>query len=158
MTFSAFTEISSFNEMIGNPKGDLTAPDWDALENQMLVVQSEFNELLKAIAERDIQEVRDGTGDVTVTIAGLQHRAGIDAQADLQEINRSNMSKFCTTQVEAIHTAAKYEKLGVVVSYRHLDNGWVAVRSAKDQIGKDGKDYPKGKLLKSINYSAPVLD
>lgn len=153
---SNFTDVAHLNDLIGNIKGDLTAPDWVAIERQFALIKEEFEELERAIQERNLTELRDGTADVLVTTYGLAHRAGFDADADMAEVHRSNMSKFCANIEEAIHTAVKYEKLGIRSNYKHHDT-CIAVVSAANQIGTDSKSYPKGKLLKSVNFKEPVF-
>ena len=154
---SNFSNVSELNRLIGNTICDPVDPDWAALAAQLSLIQEEFQELVDAIQQCDFTEVRDAVADVLVTTYGLAYRAGIDADADMDEVHASNMSKFCKTREEAIHTAHKYEKLGVMCSYRQPATGITAVVSAQDQTGKDGKFYPAGKLLKSINVKEPNL-
>lgn len=152
---SNFQDVSKLNTYIGNPRGDLNAVDWELLARQYELIKEEFEELGRAIQERDITELRDGTADVLVTTYGLAHRAGFDADEDMAEVQRSNMSKFCSDRMEAVETAHKYEKLGVLCNYNQPSPGVIAVVSADDQTGFDGKAYPKGKLLKSVNFKEP---
>lgn len=154
---SNFVDVSRFNELIGNPKGNLEQLDWDAVEAQFALVHEEVLEILEAIQERDIQKLRDGTGDTLVTTYGLAHRAGIHADADMLAIQKSNMSKFCLSSEEARLTARKYEALGLEVMFRYPSDGIISVVSAKDQYDREGKFFPKGKLLKGINFHEPVF-
>lgn len=154
---SNFTDVSELNHLIGNAQGNPSNPDWDALASQLELIKEEFQELIHAIEQHDFTEVRDAVADILVTTYGLAYRAGVNADADMDEVHASNMSKFCSTREEAIHTAHKYEKLGVMCSYRQPVPGITAVVSASDQTGKDGKFYPEGKLLKSINFKEPKL-
>ncbi|WP_027854442.1 nucleoside triphosphate pyrophosphohydrolase family protein [Marinobacterium litorale] len=152
---SNFSDVSFLNTLIGNPQGNLEALDWVAVEAQLGLIEEEFNELKKAVQERNIEQVRDGASDVLVTTYGLQHRAGIDADADMAEVQASNLSKFCKSHSEAEQTAMAYEKLGLDVTFRTPTLDLITVISAKDQTGSDGKFYPKGKLLKSVNFKEP---
>ena len=104
---SNFQDVTKLNTLIGNIKGDLSAPDWVALERQYELIKEEFEELGRAIQERDVTELRDGTADVLVTTYGLAHRAGFDADDDMSEVHRSNMSKFCTDRLEAVETVVR---------------------------------------------------
>lgn len=158
MSGTNFTNVSHLNEMIGNAKGNPDSVDWDALARQMQLIEEELRETKQAITNRDIQELRDGTADILVTTYGLAHRGGFDADRDMERVHASNMSKFCATNEECIKTGAKYEELGVQVNYRRQPNGMYAVVSAYNQIGRDGKEYPVGKLLKSINFKEPTFD
>lgn len=151
-----FEKVSLLNQMIGNPVGNLSQPDWDALQAQLEIVRQEFEEMEEAIQKRDTELLRDATGDVLVTTYGMAHRAGIQANQDMDLIQESNISKFCHSEQEALDTAKKYEKIQVKVIYRHLNEfNVIAVVSREDQIGTDGKHYPYGKLLKSVNFKEP---
>ena len=154
---SNFTDVCELNHLIGNTQGNPTSPDWDALASQLELIQEEFQELVDAIKEHNFTEVRDAIADVLVTTYGLAYRAGVNADADMDEVHQSNMSKFCSDRFEAIQTAHKYEKLGVQCSYRTPASGITAVVSAADQTSFDGKNYPAGKLLKSVNFKEPVF-
>lgn len=149
-----FEKVAYFNSLIGNAKGNLESPDWEQLEAQFDIIRQEFEEMEASIKARDIKMLRDDIADVLVTTYGMAHRSGYDADLDMDLVNESNMSKFCRTQEEALQTGAKYETIDVQVEYRNID-GLIAVVSRIDQIGKDNKHYPKGKLLKSINYFDP---
>lgn len=153
---SNFLDVTELNNCIGNPKGDMDNLDWDALGSQLALIKEEFEELIDAVTQHNITEVRDATADILVTTYGMAHRAGFDADQDMQVVHQSNMSKFCITRDEAAETAMAYEKLGLNVTFRYLKNGSTAVISAKDQ-SVNGKFYPKGKLLKSINFKEPIF-
>lgn len=150
-----FEAVSLFNEMIQNLPSTPSNPKWEQLESQFELIQEELNEIQTAIQEKNIIELRDGIADVLVTTYGLAYRAGQNADTDMKVVHESNMTKFCKDHLEAVKTASKYELIGVDVQYRNQANGLIAVVSAKDQVGNDGKQYPKGKLLKSINYLEP---
>lgn len=152
---SNFEAVSLFNEMIQNLPSNAQNPEWDKLQSQFILIQEELDEIRVAIQEQNVTELRDGIADVLVTTYGLAYRAGQNADADMKVVHESNMTKFCKDPMEAVNTAAKYEKIGVQVQYRNQANGLIAVVSAQDQTGTDGKEYPKGKLLKSVNYVEP---
>ena len=153
-----FEAVSLFNEMIQNLPASSSNPKWDQLEAQFGLIQEELNEIQQAIQEKNYIELRDGIADVLVTTYGLAYRAGIDANEDMKIVHESNMSKFCKSTDEALRTKAKYEKIGVKVSYRNQANGMIAVVSLENQTGADGKKYPMGKLLKSVNYFEPQFN
>lgn len=151
---SNFTDVALLNDLIGNQEGDLKDPDWDALYSQFLLIKEEFEELGRAVDEHDITELRDAVCDILVTTYGMAHRAGADADMDMAEVNRSNMSKFCRDHSELRATLNQYRGMGLKTNSRK-QNTIVAVISATDQYDNTGKFYPKGKLLKSINFRVP---
>lgn len=153
---SNFLRVAHLNTCIGNPQGDMDNIDWEAVQAQLSIIQEEFEELVEAVRTKNLTELRDATSDVLVTTYGMAHRVGFDADKDMDEVHNSNMSKFCHTTDEAARTAQKYEMLGIDCMFRYLDDGAIAVISAANQT-VSGKYYPKGKLLKSINFKEPVF-
>lgn len=153
---SNFLRVAHLNKCIGNPQGDMSNIDWEAVEAQLSIIQEEFEELVEAVKTKNLTELRDATSDVLVTTYGMAHRVGFNADADMDEVQQSNMSKFCHNTDTAARTARKYEKLGIDCMFRYMDDGVSAVVSAKNQTVGD-KYYPKGKLLKSINFKEPIF-
>lgn len=155
-----FKEISHFNELIGNAKSMSSA---EALRVQLAMIKEEFEELSEAL-EIYIQsegsyltDVRDGIADVLVTTYGLAHRIGIDADADLRAVQDSNMSKFIRGGIDRANREAREisDRLTINTIASETQPGLWAITSASDQVGYDGKDYPKGKLLKPASYQQP---
>lgn len=79
---------------------------------------------------------------------------GIDLKTYLAEVNRSNFSKFCMNE-ELIPTIAKYQRLGVPVEMRVIEDGLHGCYVLSSVTGSDGKFYPQGKLLKSVGFKEP---
>lgn len=165
MQMSGFEKIVLLNVLAGNPSN----AGWEAADAQLELIKSEFRELCEdGVEKRNLHEVRDGIADMLVVLYGLAHRLGIDADKDLHEVVLSNLTKFDPAgEPEAIRaTVAKYLALGVetvqIEAYDPLsghdgDEGRLLYvsRSAYDQVGTDGKAYPKGKWLKSANFVEP---
>lgn len=97
---------------------------------------------------------------IAFQVAALE---GIPVIEDQVAVFRSNMSKFDTDFETAQKTIEKYRNMGIAVHIEEVRsmNGldlctFYIVKSSKDQdVG--GKDYPKGKFLKSINFQEPVF-
>lgn len=149
-----FQKVAHFNTCIGNSKGNLATPNWNEAYRQAGLVDEEFNELMDELEAQNIQKVRKELCDLLVTAYGLAHVLGIDIDADMEEVNQSNLSKLCSTPEEARATLEKYQHIGLSVSLRG-DFPEVAVISEADRHGTDGKFYPKGKALKSVGYNDP---
>lgn len=149
---TAFEKICLFNKLIGNKCGDV-----EMLVQQLQMVKEEFEELCAAVHALDMKEIRDGVADVLVTVYGLAFRAGINADSDLEAVYRSNMSKFVNwTEEDAIKASWEvHNRLHISVDYIESAPGIWAIRSLEDQTGADGKQYPKGKLLKPSTYVEP---
>lgn len=138
-----FTDVSAFNELIGNAAG---AANVEQMYKQFDLITSEMEELLKGLhmmkeaakmlaspseddrdqAEFDrdaaLIEIRDGIADVLVTTYGLAHRMGIDADKDMLAVSTSNASKFFQgTEEEAAKVCyALADSLGIAVESRQV--------------------------------------
>jgi NTP pyrophosphatase (non-canonical NTP hydrolase) len=161
---SNFTDVAKLNSTFNVPTTDLTDFDWEVVKHQLKIIQSEYNEFLKAIDEHDYTELKDGIGDILVTVYGMAHRIGIDADKLMSNISESNFSKLCKTIEEANDTLQYYADNGVecYIQECQLDGKVVyAVKSAKDQVvmfkGEE-KDFIKDKFLKSIYWKTPDLN
>lgn len=147
---SSFTQIVAFNQAIGNEKGDRKNIDWKLLEQEAKMIQSELNELKQAIKERDINEVRDALCDIHVFAYGTHHKIGYDADDDIHTVVSSLYSRFCTIKDDLHQTIAHHKNKGVLQITVHGEYPFVYIKSAGNY-----PDAPKGKFLKSINYSKP---
>ena len=103
--------------------------------------------------------------DLCYTLAySTAHHFGIPVEADHEAVFKSNMSKFDLSLEDADRTKARYEAQGVAVHIetvhaldtQHSPATFYIVKSSKDQV-VNGKDYPAGKFLKSINFKEPVF-
>lgn len=160
--WDSYQKTCQINDLAGNEwnKG------WSALDHQIKIVSSEFQELVDGIAARDLHEVIDGLGDVLFTLYGLAHRAGLRLPPIIAEVVRSNLTKFDPTDADANLTLAKYAELGVEVYQKQQglnDTTYWITYASEDQIGRDGKTYIKGKWLKShrwedVNFPMSVYD
>lgn len=152
---SNYTDTATINAIAGND----TNGGWDAIDHQLRIIESEFNEMRDGIKARDIGEMRDGIQDLLFTVYGLAWRAGIDADVDFAEVVRSNLTKFDDNEEDALRTQQKYEAIGVHTRCLKVsaENGRVfyVTKSAVDQQGLDGKSYPAGKYLKSVRFEDP---
>ncbi len=89
----------------------------------------------------------------------LSSMFGVDIAADQQAVYESNMSKFDTDRSVAEEGVGRYWRtVGVEVEIfpnTINDVEYFVLKSARDQKGTDGKDYPAGKFLKSSNFFEP---
>lgn len=89
----------------------------------------------------------------------LSNILGLPVNVDQEAVFESNMSKFDTDLAVAEQGLEKYRKAGIDVRIQeNFVNGttYYIIKSAKDQI-VNGKDYPEGKFLKSVNFFEPRL-
>ena len=75
------------------------------------------------------------------------------------EVTNSNFSKFCMSTTTADISVLDYRGKGVQshwVKRNYEDKTWYVIQSSEDQT-VNGKFYPKGKILKGLNYFEPDL-
>lgn len=170
MSLNAFQATSQINVIGGNVGGDVSKPDWAAIEKQFKLIESEFMvEMRESIDRRDINTLRDDVCDVLFTTYGMGFRCGFPTDADYEEVCRSNMTKFDATVEDAKISQQKYRAIGVETTIRFVQIGsggevleFFVLNSASNQVGHDGKSYPEGKWLKSYKFEepkfAPILE
>lgn len=155
---SNFEVCRQINALAGNT----LQHNLETAKHQFKIISGEFNEMTDHINEGDLEKLRDDIADVLFTTYGLAARLGFPADEDFREVCRSNMTKFDLTIEDRVRTAAKYLEKGIETYSvsRQLSPSepvYYITYSAKDQIGLDGKSYPKGKWLKSVNFQEPLF-
>jgi len=119
-------------------------PSQQRCDLRVSLLQEELDELKQAIKDNDITEVADALCDLQYVLLGAVLEFGLGEKFSelFTEVQRSNMSKACSTQQEAIETLSHYkQKDGTEGHYKKIDDKWVVFRNGDD------------KVLKSINYS-----
>ena len=107
----------------------------------------ELKELESAIAEKDLIEIADALCDLQYVLSGaiLEFGLGHKFKALFDEVQRSNMSKACKTEEEAIATVEHYQGRGEDCYYESADGQYLVFRKGDN------------KTLKSVNYSPADL-
>lgn len=153
-----FSNVAHLNNVFGNPQGDPSKPNWGAIEKQLHLIKEEVKEFSEAVEADNWKKMRDAVSDILVVTYGMAHIMGIDADADMQAVQDSNMSKLCTNSDEVQETLRYYyEEVGIKVFAEGLLPE-VAIKSSENQTGTDGKFYPKGKFLKNTSWHEPRLN
>lgn len=153
--FQLCTEINAL-------AGNAVDPSLATAKHQAKIITLEFEEMQESIEIEDLWRLRDDVADLLFTGYGMAARMGFPADEDFREVCRSNMTKFDLTIEDRVRTAAKYLEKGIETYSvsRQLSPSepvYYITYSAKDQIGLDGKSYPKGKWLKSVNFQEPLF-
>ena len=116
---------------------------------RVALLQEELDELKKAIDDNDLVEVADALCDLQYVLSGAVLEFGLgDKFPELfDEVQRSNMSKACQTEQEALDTIEDYRKKGIdtFFEYNEETNLYPVYRKVDN------------KILKSINYSKADL-
>lgn len=124
---------------------------WAKLERQCKNILAEYNELMRAIAARDVDAVRDALCDIHVFAYGGHHFMGYQASTDLESVVEALYSRFCHDEHTLEATKAHFDSMGVEY-YVEGTFPTVCLKSAKDQMMPE---YPKGKFLKCVDYHTP---
>lgn len=123
-------------------------PSQQRCELRINLLQEELDELSQAIKDRDIVEIADALCDLQYVLSGAVLEFGLgDKFVELfNEVQRSNMSKACSSVKEALETLSYYKKKdGTEGYYKEINGKYIVYRNGDD------------KVLKSINYSAADL-
>lgn len=124
-------------------------PSEQRCQLRVSLLQEELNELSQAIKDNNIVEIADALCDLQYVLSGAVLEFGLgDKFVELfNEVQRSNMSKACSSEQEAQATLEHYkQKDGTEGYYKQVGDKWVTYRNGDD------------KVLKSINYSPANLE
>lgn len=119
--------------------------------NQIMKSQIKSNEQLLniQIVEPDYTLFRDGMADLQVVLQNGNYMSGAsleDVLEDINEVMKSNFSKFCITEKEARSTVQWYKQNKNLECYIVEKNGFYIVKRKEDN-----------KIMKSINFKEPKL-
>src|SRR5205085_209386 len=93
---TAFELVGEFHRAFGLPvrtvpSGSLAGSEGDL---RQAILDEEVEELRRAAAEADVLGVADALADIVYVICGTAHCYGIDLDAAVAEVHRSNMTKL----------------------------------------------------------------
>lgn len=129
------------------------------LQRQTLIDLGECLELLTAVVEGDIEELRDGLADKQVTLFGFANIVPFSLSDDIAQTVKNQMTRFDYTETNAFLTQEKYAKLGVetYIEKNQLVIDGVETFAYVNKVKEDcvdirGESYNKGKFVKSVNF------
>lgn len=145
----SLNQVAEFHSTFQHPiVKEPTIPSEDRCQLRVELIREELKELQEAIEDNDIVEIADALCDIQYVLSGAVLEFGLgDKFVELfNEVQRSNMSKACETEAEAIATLEHYkQKDGTEGYYKERDGHFLVFRNG---------DH---KTLKSINYSPADL-
>jgi len=148
-SLDALNQVAEFHRTFKHPvEKEPVIPSKKRCELRVSLIQEELNELKAAIDDKDLVAIADALCDIQYVLSGAVLEFGLGEKfRDLfDEVQRSNMSKSCLTEEEAMETVNHYKnERGVDCYFREADGHYLVYR--KDD----------NKTLKSINYSPPDL-
>lgn len=146
----ALNLVADFHNTFKHPVlSEPTIPAEDRCKLRVALLAEELKELEVAILEKDIVEIADALCDIQYVLSGAILEFGIGEKFNdlFNEVQRSNMSKACTTEAEAQSTVELYLKKDGTQCYYKEENGkWLVYRKSDN------------KTIKSINYSPANLE
>lgn len=145
----ALNSVAEFHQTFKHPiLKSPQIPEEKRAQLRLSLLEEEVKELKEAIEANDLIEVADALCDIQYVLSGaiLEFGLGDKFNSLFEEVQRSNMSKACKTEDEAIQTVKHYEEKGFPAYYKE-DNGVFLVFRKSDN-----------KTLKSINYSPANLE
>ncbi len=145
----ALKMVADFHETFKHPiQIKPSIPGEDRCKLRVALIAEELKELETAIQDKDIVEVADALCDIQYVLSGaiLEFGLGGKFKELFEEVQRSNMSKACTSEEEAKQTVAHYKKKdGTECYYRMEGEKWLVYRKSDN------------KTIKSILYSPADL-
>jgi predicted HAD superfamily Cof-like phosphohydrolase len=124
-------------------------PDENRCKLRVALIAEELKELEEAILEKDIVAVADALADIQYVLSGaiLEFGLGEKFKSLFEEVQRSNMSKACDNEDDAIRTVEFYKKKdGTECYYKEEAGKWLVYRKSDN------------KTIKGINYSPASLE
>lgn len=142
------TSVAEFHQTFQHPILETPQiPSESRCKLRVSLIEEELKELEEAIQDNNIVEIADALCDIQYVLSGAILEFGLKDKfsALFEEVQRSNMSKACKNEEEAIATQAHYKEKGVDSYYREVDGKFLVFRNG---------DH---KTLKSVNYSPADL-
>jgi predicted HAD superfamily Cof-like phosphohydrolase len=142
--------VADFHKTFKHPiLNSPTIPDENRCKLRVALIAEELKELEVAILEKDIVSVADALCDIQYVLSGavLEFGLGEKFKELFDEVQRSNMSKACTSEEEAKKTVQFYkDKDGTECYYKEESGKWLVYRTSDN------------KTIKSIGYSPVDLE
>ena len=144
----SLNQVAEFHRTFNAPILDTPQiPSKERCELRVSLLQEELNELQQAIADNDIVEIADALCDLQYVLSGavLEFGLGEKFVELFNEVQRSNMSKACSTQQVADETIEFYKEKGQD-AYSEVSGDKINVHRTSDN-----------KVLKNKYYSPADL-
>jgi len=141
--------VAEFHQTFKHPIiSEPQIPSEERCRLRISLIEEELKELEEAVKNRDIIEIADALCDIQYVLSGAVLEFGLGAKFNdlFQEVQRSNMSKACASEQEAVDTVAYYKTNKDTECYYRQEGGrWLVYRKSDN------------KTIKSINYSPANL-
>lgn len=146
----ALNLVAEFHKTFKHPiQPEPMIPEENRCKLRVALLAEELKEMEVAILENDLVGVADALCDLQYVLSGaiLEFGLGDKFKAMFEEVQRSNMSKACHSEAEALQTVEHYkQKDGTECYFKKEGNKWLVYRTSDN------------KTIKSINYSPANLE
>ncbi len=151
-----FEKVEEFNKVFGvtNQKefqNDIFEND-KLVNYRMSLITEEYTELCDAVKNKDITETIDALSDILFVVYGFYTAIGVNADDAFDIVYKSNMSKVCLTEEEAIESVKRYTE--------EIPQRYDSPSYKKAPDNKRWLVYNKNtnKILKSYKYTEAKFD
>ncbi|UJP65730.1 nucleoside triphosphate pyrophosphohydrolase family protein [Mongoliitalea daihaiensis] len=144
----SLTSVAAFHQTFKHPiLSSPQVPDEKRAALRVSLLAEELKELEEGIQNKDIVEIADALCDLQYVLSGAILEFGLadKFKALFDEVQRSNMSKACTSLEEAEATVTHYQNQGTACFYEKEGDLFLVYRT-EDR-----------KTLKSVQYSPADL-
>lgn len=162
MSQSNFQKVLEFNRAFGvttnkTVQHHLFDKNPKLVDYRLSLIEEEVQELRDAISQKDLVETVDALADSMYVILGFFTALGVDADQAFDIVHKSNLSKLCKTEEDAIETVRRYQsevpQRYDSPAYRLADDGihWVVYNKSTMKVLKNYKYSPANfsELLKN---------
>jgi hypothetical protein len=136
-------EVETFNKLMGKDWQNRSTPTINLKDARFVVdfIKEELEELEEAVTNGDIVEVLDAILDITYVCLGngaMSFGLKNKIQKGYTEVQRSNLSKICSTEEDAKHTVSvRSFQQGVPCHYEKIGDGYVVYRTHDMKVMKN---------------------
>lgn len=148
----SLNQVAEFHKTFNAPILEQpTIPSAERSSLRVSLLQEELNELKEAIADNNLVEIADALCDLQYVLSGAVLEFGLGEKFGtlFNEVQRSNMSKACSTQEEADETIAFYKEKGED-AYAQKSGEKINVHRVSDHKVLKNKYYSPADLKKIL--------
>ena len=150
-----FQKVIEFNDGFGVPvnesiQDDIFSENPGLVKLRLDLILEEVKELTDAAKEHDMVETIDALADILYVVYGAGASFGINLDKAFDIVHRSNMSKLCITEEDAVETVRIYKE-----KYEKGESPYdtPAYRRSKDSKYWVVYNESTGKILKNYKYT-----
>jgi len=147
---NALNQVAEFHQAFHHPVlPEPEIPSEKRCRLRVALLSEELDELKDALDKKDMVQVADALCDIQYVLSGavLEFGLGTRFRALFDEVQRSNMSKACLSEEDAIKTVEYYKnKDNTECYYKKIESYYLVYRKSDN------------KTMKSVNYSPADIE